>query len=186
MTRSTPPSDATIGESHGDETDATCSSDPRPPSLVTDGGDAEATRDDERSGDLGDQDTEQRRKRRAAVRPHESNIDDDQRPDGTNEESRSDQWAPAGVDPDDVPWYFSPVSIEEPDPSPLVDRLGTVGIYLALTALGLAVVGVGATAIGIQPIGNAAITLSLGLGLVAMLLGLVFQAAASTFLPRSE
>lgn len=148
-----------------------------------------------------DPEEERRRKRRAAVRPHESATDrvgqtgdagggpadagSDPGDAGGNPRS-SDQWAPPGMDPEDVPSYFPPVSVDEPDPPPIVDRLGSVGIYLALVAMVLAVVGVGAAAIGVQPFGNAAITLSLGLGLVAMLFGMVFQAVASDFLSRSE
>lgn len=134
-----------------------------------------------------DEAEERRRKRRAAVRPHESGTDDVATPEEALGESASgDQWAPPGVDPDDVPWYFSPVSVEEPDPPPIVDRLGSVGVYLSIGALALAVMGVGAAAAGIQPLGNAVITLGLVLGIVAMLLGMVFQTFASDLLSGSE
>lgn len=157
--------------------------------LVADGGrDRSGSGEgDQRPDDGGDREEERRRKRRAAVRPHESASERVGEPDDARGEPGSgDQWSPPGVDPDQVPWYFSPVSVDEPDPPPIVDRLGSVGIYLALAALVLAVVGVGAAGVGIQPFGNAAITLSLGLGLVAMAFGMVFQAVASDFLSRSE
>lgn len=132
-------------------------------------------------------DAEQRRKRRTAVRPHERRTASDSTGSETDtaREAR-DQWAPEGVDPEDVPWYFSPVSVDDPNPPAIVDRLGSVGIVLVAIALVLAVIGVAAAAVGIQPFGNAAITLSLGLGAIAMLFGLVFQAFASDLLSRSE
>jgi hypothetical protein len=129
----------------------------------------------------------ERRKRRAAVRPHESGTDDRSASEQPLDQSGSDDdWAPPGVDPDDVPSYFPELSVEDPDPPRIVDHLGSVGIYLAVAAFGLAVIGIGAAARGIQPLGNAVITLSLGLGIVAMLFAMVFQAFASDLLSGSE
>lgn len=132
-------------------------------------------------------DAEQRRKRRAAIRPHEMEQSaGSPAADHDRSSSAGDDWAPEGVDPDDVPWYFSPISVDEPDPPPTVDRLGSLGIYLVLIALVAAALGIGAAAAGIQPEGNALITLSLGLGAIAMLFGMIYQVFASDFLSRSE
>lgn len=134
-----------------------------------------------------DDEAAKRRKRRAAVRPHESGADEVGGPEEPLDQPASgDDWAPPGVDPEDVPSYFPKLSVDDPDPPPIVDRLGSVGIYLAVAALALAVIGVGAAARGIQPLGNAVITLSLGLGIFAMVFAMVFQAFASDLLFGSE
>lgn len=67
----------------------------------------------------------------------------------------------------------------EPDVSKVSYLLGQVGVVLALCAVGLAVIGLGLAYGNIQPAGNTAMTFSLGLILVAMFCGIVFQISAS-------
>lgn len=62
----------------------------------------------------------------------------------------------------------------------IIEALGTVGIYLGLCALGLAVIGLLLGMFRIQPIASLTILLSLFLVTISMILGAVFQALGTS------
>ncbi|PSQ55953.1 MAG: hypothetical protein BRD23_09965 [Halobacteriales archaeon SW_9_67_25] len=63
-----------------------------------------------------------------------------------------------------------------PDPPGAVALVGRAGVVLAVGSLGLAVVGVGGFAVGLQPYGAIATVLALAGITVAMVLGMAHQA----------
>ncbi len=73
--------------------------------------------------------------------------------------------------------------VEEPDTPWLVDALGQLGVRLGVVSVILAIVGIAAAGVGMQPFGSVAIVASLAMVTVAMLLGMVFQAYAGDYLP---
>lgn len=123
--------------------------------------------------------------------------------DGTGPDSRQDpNESPASVDgeqpPDDLvdtheSWRDErreaiglPVEAEtdddtEPEVPFVLEQLGQVGVYVALLGLGLAVFGVGAAFLNIQPLGNVSMFFSLVLVTVAMLFAVAIQAYSMDF-----
>lgn len=69
----------------------------------------------------------------------------------------------------------------EPEPPWYVYWVGQIGVYLAVVAVALAASGVTLAWLGVYPYGNVAITFSLVFGVLAMLLGIVFQVYRSDF-----
>lgn len=85
--------------------------------------------------------------------------------------------------PDDVETISGPVSLPESsmddaDLPKVVEVGGSIGVKLGAVSIGLAIVGVVAASVHIQPFGNVAIVLSLVLISIAMALGMLFQAYA--------
>lgn len=72
---------------------------------------------------------------------------------------------------------------EEEEPPWILEKLGQLGIYIAILGAVLSVIGVSAAWLGIQPLGNISMTFSLGLITLAMVLGAMFQAYVSDFSP---
>jgi len=66
-----------------------------------------------------------------------------------------------------------------PDPPTVVALAGRAGVVLAVGSLGLAVLGVGAFVVDLQPYGAIATVLALSGVTVAMVLGMAYQAYAS-------
>lgn len=79
------------------------------------------------------------------------------------------------LDVEEPPWLLESISIDDPNPPQHVDLVGQIGVYLGLLSVALALFGVAAASLRVQPFGNIAIVLSLGLISVAMLLGMIFQ-----------
>jgi hypothetical protein len=151
----------------------------RPP-VRTDGGN---DRPDEQPGDQPDERSRERRddaRRRAAGVPvGEPPSEDRDSAESAESPSESDEGDDAGPATPDF-------SIEDPDPPWPIAWAGELGVYLAVLAVVLAVVGVTLAGLRIQPLGNVAIVASLGLVTVAMLFGMVFQAYISDIPMTSE
>ncbi len=73
--------------------------------------------------------------------------------------------------------------VEEPDTPWLVDAVGQLGVRLGVVSVLLALLGIAAAGVGMQPFGNVAIVASLVMVSVAMLLGMLFQAYTGTVMP---
>lgn len=73
--------------------------------------------------------------------------------------------------------------VEEPETPWIVETLGQLGVRLGVVSVLLAVLGIVATGVGMQPFGSVAIVASLVMVSTAMLLGMVFQAYAGDYLP---
>ena len=85
--------------------------------------------------------------------------------------------------PDDVETISGSLSLPESsmddaDLPKVVEVGGSIGVKLGVVSIGLAIVGVVAASVHVQPFGNVAIVLSLVLISIAMVLGMLFQAYA--------
>lgn len=78
-------------------------------------------------------------------------------------------------DSDAEPWPIRKIASGEGEPPPFVQMLGDLGIYLAVIAVGLAIVGLTAGTLAFLPVARVAIFFAIVLGSVAMGLGVVFQ-----------
>ncbi|WP_247731530.1 hypothetical protein [Halovivax limisalsi] len=66
-------------------------------------------------------------------------------------------------------------TVEDADPPWLVELGGSIGVGLGVLALALAIVGVTAAWLGVQPLGNVAVAFALITIAISFVLGLVYQ-----------
>lgn len=97
-------------------------------------------------------------------------TDDSEPPAATGGQPQHNEWSVSEYTEDEI----------EPNVSPVASAIGRIGVFLAIGAVILAVGGILFAFVNIQPIGNAAMAISLGMIMIAMFFGVIFQISKST------